>query len=99
MTDHKAQEALQANDDQKRAHDITSLNIRLNERTFRLENLQKDVNRTSDKITKHDEDMMKITRTLQKQIDEKTETIDKYTKKLKQMEMAYAEEQNHLKDR
>ena len=48
-----------------------------------MENLQKDVNRTSDKITKHDEDMMKITRTLQKQIDEKTETIDKYTKKLK----------------
>jgi len=57
-----------------------------------LENLQKDVNKTSDKINKHDEDMMKITRTLQKQIDEKTETIDKYSKKLKQMEREFAEE-------
>lgn len=36
--------------------------------------------------------MMKITRTLQKQIDEKTETIDKYSKKLKQMEREFAEE-------
>lgn len=62
--------------------DITSLNIRLNERTFRLENLQKDVGKTREKIHKHEEDMMKITRTLQKQIDEKTETIDKYTMKL-----------------
>lgn len=68
------------------------MNIRLNDRTFRLENLQKDVNKTSDKINKHDEDMMKITRTLQKQIDEKTETIDKYSKKLKQMEREFAEE-------
>ena len=72
--------------------DITSLNIRLNERTFRLENLSKDVNRTREKINMHDEDMMKITRTLQKQIDEKTETIDKYTMRLKQMEREFAEE-------
>lgn len=72
--------------------DITAMNIRLNERTFRLENLQKDVNRTRDRINKHDEDMMKITRTLQKQIDEKTETIDKYTMKLTQMEREFAEE-------
>ena len=72
--------------------DITSLNIRLNERTFRLENLQKDTNKTRDKINRHDEDMMKITRTLQKQIDEKTETIDKYTMKLEQMEREFKEE-------
>ena len=72
--------------------DITSLNIRLNERTFRLQNLQNDVNKTRDKINRHDEEMMKITRTLQKQIDEKTETIDKYTMKLKQMEREFAEE-------
>lgn len=36
--------------------------------------------------------MIKITRTLQKQIDEKTETIDKYTMKLQQMEREHAEE-------
>ena len=42
---------------------------------------------------------MKITRTLQKQIDEKTETIEKYTMKLKQMEREFTEEQNNLKDR
>ena len=72
--------------------DITSLNIRLNERTFRLENLQKDVNRTRDRIGQHDSEMMKITRTLQKQIDEKTETIEKYTMKLTQMEREFAEE-------
>ena len=68
------------------------MNIRLNERTFRHENLQKDVHRTRDKINKHDEDMMKITRTLQKQIDEKNETIDKYTKMLEKMEKEFAEE-------
>ena len=64
----------------------------MNERTFRLQNLQNDVNKTRDKINRHDEEMMKITRTLQKQIDEKTETIDKYTMKLKQMEREFAEE-------
>ena len=72
--------------------DITSLNIRLNERTFRLENLQKDVNKTRDKINKHNEDMNKITKTLQKQIDEKTETIEKYNAKLEQLERDFVEE-------
>ena len=43
--------------------------------------------------------MMKITRTLQKQIDEKTETIEKHQMKYKQMEREFAEEQQHLKDR
>ena len=42
---------------------------------------------------------MKITRTLQKQIDEKTETIEKHQMKYKQMEREFAEEQQHLKDR
>ena len=44
--------------------DITSLNIRLNERTFRMENLQKDVMRTKDRINQHGDDMNKITMTL-----------------------------------
>ena len=57
-----------------------------------MQNLQNDVNKTRDKINRHDEEMMKITRTLQKQIDEKTETIDKYSMKLKQMEREFAEE-------
>ena len=43
--------------------------------------------------------MMKITRTLQKQIDEKTETIDKYTMKLEQMEREAKEEANQRQDR
>ena len=59
---------------------------------MRLENLQKDVNKTREKIQKHDEEMMKITRTLQKQIDEKTETIEKHQMKYKQMEREFAEE-------
>jgi len=54
--------------------------------------LQKDTNKTREKINSHDEEMMKITRTLQKQIDEKTETIEKYTMKLKQMEREFTEE-------
>ena len=43
--------------------------------------------------------MLKITRTLQKQIDEKTETIDKYNAKLKQLEREFAEEQKELNER
>jgi hypothetical protein len=50
----------------KLSYDITSLNIRLHERTFRLENLQMEIDRTRENISNHDEDMMKITRTLQK---------------------------------
>jgi len=68
------------------------MNMRYNERTFRLENLQKDVNRARDKINKHNEEMNKITKTLQKQIDEKTDTIDKYNAKLTQLEREFAEE-------
>lgn len=57
------------------------------------------MNKTRDKINRHDDDMMKITRTLQKQIDEKTETIDKYTMKLEQMEREAKEEANQRQDR
>ena len=57
-----------------------------------MENLQKDVNKTRDKINKHNEDMNKITKTLQKQIDEKTETIEKYNAKLEQLERDFVEE-------
>ena len=45
-----------------------------------------EIDRTKDNLGKHDEDMMKITKTLQKQIDEKNDTIEKYEKKLKQLE-------------
>lgn len=72
--------------------DITALNIRLNERTFRLENLKKEVAKTREKIQGHDEDMAKITKTLQKQIDEKNDTIEKYNAKLLQLERDFAEE-------
>mmetsp|Transcript_29337 Transcript_29337/g.39049 ORF Transcript_29337/g.39049 Transcript_29337/m.39049 type:complete len:87 (+) Transcript_29337:58-318(+) len=85
-----AQQIMQ--EEQKRAYDITSLNIRLNERTFRLEKLQKDVSKNRDSINKHNEDMNKITKTLQKQIDEKTETIEKYNAKLEQLEREFVEE-------
>jgi hypothetical protein len=50
----------------------------LQERTFRLSNLEKDVGKTSENISLHEEDMLKITRVLQRQIDEKSETISKY---------------------
>lgn len=43
--------------------------------------------------------MAKITKTLQKQIDEKNDTIEKYNAKLLQLERDFAEEQNQLKDR
>ena len=66
--------------------------MRYNERTCRLENLQKDVNRARDKINKHNEEMNKITKTLQKQIDEKTDTTEKYVAKLTQLEREFAEE-------
>ena len=40
--------------------------------------------------------MLKITRTLQKQIDEKNDTIEKYTAKLKQLEREAEQERNML---
>ena len=43
-------------------------------------------------INSHDEDMMKVTRTVQKSIDERNDTIAKYTMKLTQMEKEFAEE-------
>ena len=79
-------------EEQKRAYDITSLNIRLNERSMRHENLKREVMRTREKIQSHDEDMAKITKTLQKQIDEKNDTIEKYSAKLEQLERSFAEE-------
>ena len=48
--------------------------------------------RTRDRINKHNEEMNKITKTLQKQIDEKTDTIEKYNAKLSQLEREFAEE-------
>lgn len=40
-----------------------------------MENLERDVARTAQNIAMHEEDMLKITRVLQRQIDEKAETI------------------------
>ena len=61
--------------EQYKSYKITYLNNLMQERTFRLENLNKDVSKTRENIAKHDEDMLKITRVLQRQIDEKTETL------------------------
>lgn len=68
--------------EQDKAYKITYLNNLMQERTFRLDNLEKDVGKTRENIAKHDEDMLKITRVLQRQIDEKTETIAQYKVKL-----------------
>lgn len=68
--------------EQDKAYKITYLNNLMQERTFRLENLEKDVAKTRENIAKHDEDMLKITRVLQRQIDEKTENIQQYKIKL-----------------
>ena len=57
-----------------------------------------EIDRTKDNLAKHDEDMMKITRTLQKQIDEKNETIEKYAKKLKQLEQEYEVDKANRQD-
>ena len=43
--------------------------------------------------------MLKITRTLQKQIDEKNDTIEKYTAKLKQLERESAQEKDMLESK
>ncbi len=68
--------------EQDKAYKITYLNNLMQERTFRLDNLEKDVAKTRENIAKHDEDMLKITRVLQRQIDEKTENIQQYKIKL-----------------
>jgi len=65
-----------------KGHQITDLNNALQERTFRLHNLEKDVNKCSELIAVHDEDMLKTTRVLQRQIDEKQDTIQRYKEKL-----------------
>jgi len=67
---------------EKKEKDITSLNLYLNERVFRLNTLEKDVERIKENIGEHDDDMLKITRTLQKQIDEKESVIQKYEKQI-----------------
>ena len=61
--------------EQRKAYEITYLNNLLQERTFRLKSLETDDAKTQENIAKHEEDMLKITRVLQRQIDEKTETI------------------------
>ena len=43
--------------------------------------------------------MLKITRTLQKQIDEKNETIEKYSAKLKQLEREAEQEKEMLNEK
>ena len=58
-----------------------------------------DVDKTRSNINKHDEDMLKITRTLQKQIDEKNDTIEKYSAKLKQLEREAEQEKEMLTEK
>ena len=67
---------------QEKGHSITQENNHLQERSQRLWNLENDVRKTQENIAMHDEDMQKITRVLQKQIDEKQETIQRYREKL-----------------
>jgi len=43
--------------------------------------------------------MLKITRTLQKQIDEKNDTIEKYSAKLKQLEREAEQEKEMLTEK
>jgi hypothetical protein len=38
----------------------------LQERIYRLQNLERDVHKTSENIAMHDDDMLKITRVLQR---------------------------------
>lgn len=51
-----------------------------------------------EKINTHDRDMMKVTRTLQSQIDEKDETIEKYTRILKTKKNTAVEEKRKIKE-
>jgi len=43
-----------ANEEQRKAQDITLLNIRFNERSLRLKNLERDVSKIQDTINDHD---------------------------------------------
>lgn len=61
-------------------------------------NLKREIAKTQEDLRRHDEDMLKITRTLQKQIDEKNETIDKINRKIKQIEDDFSLEQARLGD-
>lgn len=51
-----------------------------------------------DKMNEHDKEMMKVTRTLQNQIDEKDQTIEKYKLILKKKKTEAENEKNRLKD-
>lgn len=58
---------------------------------------EQDCERVRENINKSEEDMIKITRTLQKQIDEKQETIAQYEAKLQQLESSLNVEHASLK--
>lgn len=68
--------------EQEKAGSITHLNQLLQERTYRLHNLKRDITKCSESISSHEDDMLKITRVLQRQIDEKQDTIQRYREKL-----------------
>ena len=59
----------------------------------------RDVDRTRENIARHDEDMVKITRTLRKQIEEKEETIENYQKRLQQLQQNASKENKTLQDK
>lgn len=85
-------------EEQKKAYEITSHNIRLQERTYRLEQLIADANVTRQKIKEHDEEKAKITRVLQKQIDEKNQQIGQYQVRLQQLQKEASEQDGMMKD-
>ena len=57
-----------------------------------------DIRKMQDKMNEHDKEMMKVTRTLQNQIDEKDQTIEKYKLILKKKKTEAENEKNRLKD-
>lgn len=68
------------------ASEITSLNIELNEKDKRIRQLRLDKERVEAKIKGHDEEKLKVTRTLQAQVDEKADRIAKLLKRLEDLE-------------
>jgi hypothetical protein len=51
-----------------------------------------------DRMNEHDKEMMKVTKTLEKQIKEKEETIEKYKLILKKKKDEAENEKNKIKD-
>ena len=57
-----------------------------------------DTNKMQDRMNEHDKEMMKVTKTLDKQIKEKEETIEKYKLILKKKKEEAESEKGKIKD-